>query len=82
MSVDASAAEMTLTAPWLHVRPHHGEGVVWDHRRGVLAFVDVTRGRVWQIEIATGQLWSFDVPGTVGAVHPAADGESAATTCG
>ncbi|WP_432843189.1 SMP-30/gluconolactonase/LRE family protein [Dactylosporangium sp. CA-092794] len=70
------SADLTLTSPWLHVRPHHGEGVGWDHRSGVLAFVDVTHGRIWQTEPATGRLWSFEVPSTVGAVHPTEDGES------
>ncbi|GAA1799785.1 SMP-30/gluconolactonase/LRE family protein [Luedemannella flava] len=67
-------SDVHLTAPWLHVRPYHGEGVVWDPRRDVLLFVDVTAGRVWQFAWATGRITSFEVPGTVGAVHPAADG--------
>ncbi|QXG75584.1 SMP-30/gluconolactonase/LRE family protein [Modestobacter sp. L9-4] len=68
--------QVALTSPWLHVRPHHGEGVVWDQRHDALLFVDVTPGRVWEFRPATGALSSFDLPGTVGAVHPVADDRS------
>ena len=67
---------LVLTTPWLHVRPHHGEGVVWDGRREALLFVDVTPGRVWEFQPGSGRLSSFDVPGTAGAVHPVADERS------
>jgi sugar lactone lactonase YvrE len=68
--------DITLTAPWLHVRPEHGEGVVWDPARQMLLFVDIPAGRIWQVDPATGRINYFEVPGTVGAVHPADDGES------
>lgn len=68
--------DVTLTAPWLHVRPEHGEGVVWDPARHMLLFVDIPAGRIWQADPTTGRINYFEVPGTVGAVHPADDGES------
>ncbi|GAA1765258.1 SMP-30/gluconolactonase/LRE family protein [Luedemannella helvata] len=68
--------DITLTAPWLHVRPEHGEGVVWDAARQTLLFVDIPAGRIWQAAPATGRIDYFEVPGTVGAVHPADDGRS------
>lgn len=72
----ASRDEVTLTAPWLHLRPYHGEGVVWDSRRRMLMFVDVNAGRVWQFEVTTGRIQYFELPGTVCAVHPVADDRS------
>ena len=72
-----TAPERVLVADlWLQVRPHHGEGVVWDGRRDVLLFVDVTAGRVWEVNPASGRISSFEVPGTVGAVHPVDDDRS------
>jgi sugar lactone lactonase YvrE len=68
----SAVRSVELTAPWLHVRPHHGEGVVWDADRQALLFVDVTAGRVWRFHPGSGRLTSFDVPGTAGAVHPVA----------
>ena len=72
----AGLDEVTLTAPWLHVRPYHGEGVAWDPRHNALMFVDVNAGRVWQVDVATGRIQYFEVPGTVCAVHPVDDDRS------
>jgi sugar lactone lactonase YvrE len=51
----------------------HGEGVAWDHARQRLLFVDIPEGRILDADVATGEVRSVVVPGTVGAVHPTRD---------
>ena len=51
-----------------------GEGPVWDARDAALWFVDIKQHRVHRFDPAGGETRSFDAPGQVGWVLPAADG--------
>jgi len=51
-----------------------GEGPVWDARDAALWFVDIKQHRVHRFDPAGGEMRSFDAPGQVGWVLPAADG--------
>lgn len=51
-----------------------GEGPVWDARDAALWFVDIKQHRVHRFDPANGETRSFDAPGQVGWVLPAADG--------
>jgi sugar lactone lactonase YvrE len=59
--------------PWLDVSGVHCEGVVWDDAAGRLRFVDIPRGRVFDVGMDTADGadagW-FDLPAPVTAVHP------------
>ncbi|MFC6082777.1 SMP-30/gluconolactonase/LRE family protein [Sphaerisporangium aureirubrum] len=79
-----------LTAEtWLEVSGVHLEGVVWDDAAGLLRFVDIPRGRVFDATPAAGVSW-FDLPAPITAVHPTtdpatlliADGDGMALTSG
>jgi sugar lactone lactonase YvrE len=50
--------------------------VVWDHVGQRLLFVDIPHGRIFQVDTRDRSWRSYDIPGTVGAVHPTDDGES------
>jgi sugar lactone lactonase YvrE len=51
-----------------------GEGPVWDARDAALWFVDIKQHRVHRFDPVSGETRSFDAPGQVGWVLPAADG--------
>jgi sugar lactone lactonase YvrE len=51
-----------------------GEGVLWDHTRNVVWFVDIKNHRLWQLDPATGATQSWDAPGQIGWVVPATGG--------
>jgi len=51
-----------------------GEGPVWDARDAALWFVDIKQNRVHRFDPVSGETRSFDAPGQVGWVLPAADG--------
>ncbi len=51
-----------------------GEGPVWDARDAALWFVDIKQHRVHRFDPVSGETRSFDGPGQVGWVLPAADG--------
>jgi len=51
-----------------------GEGPVWDARDAALWFVDIKQHRVHRFDPVSGEMRSFDAPGQVGWVLPAADG--------
>ncbi|MFC7385425.1 SMP-30/gluconolactonase/LRE family protein [Sphaerisporangium rhizosphaerae] len=60
-----------LTAePWLPVSGVHCEGVVWDDAAGLVRFVDIPRGRLFEADVATGAVSFADLPAPVTAVHP------------
>jgi sugar lactone lactonase YvrE len=62
-----------VAEPWLDVSAVHSEGVTWDAAGDRLLFVDIPRGRVFVASLHSGSVDHFDVPGTVGAVHPTVD---------
>jgi sugar lactone lactonase YvrE len=51
-----------------------GEGPVWDARDAALWFVDIKQHRVHRFDPVSGETRSFDAPGQVGWVLPAAEG--------
>jgi sugar lactone lactonase YvrE len=55
---------------YLDVSAEHAEGVVWDARRQRLLFVDITTGRVFEHDPASGTTSVVRVGRHVGAVHP------------
>lgn len=52
----------------VHLRARLGEGPRWDHRLGVLAWVDILAGLVHRTDPDTGDTASVPVDGTVGAL--------------
>jgi sugar lactone lactonase YvrE len=55
---------------YLDVSAEHAEGVVWDARRQRLLFVDITAGRVFDHDPASGDTSVVPVGRHVGAVQP------------
>lgn len=51
-----------------------GEGVVWDHERGVVWFVDIKRKRLWHFDPATGSNSFAEAPEQIGWALPAEGG--------
>jgi len=47
-----------------------GEGVLWDHTRGVVWFVDIKSHRLWQLDPASGATRHWQAPGQIGWVVP------------
>jgi sugar lactone lactonase YvrE len=79
-----------LTAEmWLPASGVHLEGVVWDGTAGLLRFVDIPQGRVFDVTDGGEASW-FDLPAPITAVHPTtdpttllvADGDGMALTSG
>lgn len=51
-----------------------GEGVLWDHTRGVVWFVDIKNHRLWQLDPESGETRSWQAPGQIGWVVPSEGG--------
>ncbi|RIV81094.1 SMP-30/gluconolactonase/LRE family protein [Aurantiacibacter xanthus] len=51
-----------------------GEGVVWDHTRAALWFVDIKRHQLWHCDPASGEHWHAEAPGQIGWALPAEGG--------
>ena len=49
---------------------HLGEGPVWDHRAGVLYWVDILKGNLQAFEYASGTNRVLPMGGFIGAVVP------------
>jgi sugar lactone lactonase YvrE len=64
----------------LDVKAELGEGLVWDHARRRLLFVDVMRGYVHDFDPVTGVDTITDVGEPVGAIAPAVRGDSVIAT--
>lgn len=49
------------------VRNQLGEGVIWDHRTGILRWTDIESSRLWQWDMATGQPSCVALPERLGS---------------
>jgi sugar lactone lactonase YvrE len=61
---------------WLDIEGIHCEGVAWDPRAGRLRFVDIPRGRVFDVDVDGTDVRWIDLPAPVTAVHPTVDPET------
>jgi len=59
----------------INLRSELGEGPVWDHRSGLLAWVDILEGIVHLTEVDSGRTDSIEVGAPVGALALHGDGD-------
>ena len=64
----------------VHARAEVGEGPVWESETDTLHWVDIPKGKIHASDVSTGETMTIDMPMSVGAVTPLAEGGYLAAT--